>query len=189
MHEHLAFFYCTRNAAEPERADPREVLRSLVRQLSCLKPGLPIMEPITTMYKERDERGFDITKLTLEECLKLLIELTGLYPSTTILLDALDECDPDTRHELLQALDDLIQNSTGLVKIFVSSRDDKDIVWRLRDSPNLYVQAGDNSEDIERFVRFEVERSINRRMLLGGEVSDELRHAVINTLISGAQGM
>ena len=30
----LAYFYCAKNAFEPERADPSEIMRSLVRQLS-----------------------------------------------------------------------------------------------------------------------------------------------------------
>jgi hypothetical protein len=187
--EALAYFYCTRNPAEPERADPEEILRSVVRQLSCLKPGLPIMEPVTTKYSEREEGSFGLTKLTIEECLELVIELTEIYPSTTIVLDALDECSPDTRHELLQALDDIIQKSVGLVKIFVSSRDDSDIVCRLKESSNLYIQSSDNSEDITRFVRHEVELSIRRRRLLGGDVSDELRQTVIDALVGGAQGM
>ncbi|KAI9772569.1 MAG: hypothetical protein M1839_002451 [Geoglossum umbratile] len=187
--EALAYFYCARNPAEPERADPGEILRSIVRQLSCLKPGHPIMEPITIKYSQREEDSFGLTKLTFEECLELIIELAELYPSTTIILDALDECIPDTRHELLQALDDIIQKSAGLVKILVSSRDNQDIVCRLRDSPNLYVHRSDNSEDIRRFVRQEVWEAVKRGRLLRGSVSDDLARQVIHTLVEGAQGM
>jgi hypothetical protein len=187
--ESLAYFYCTRNPAEPERADPEEILRSIVRQLSCPSPGCPIMKPVTAKYNQREEDSFELTKLALEECLELIIQLTELYPSTTIVLDALDECSPNTRHELLQALDDIIQKSAGLVKVFVSSRDDQDIVRKLKDSPNLYICSSDNAEDIRRFVHQEVWRSIKSGRLLHGFVSDDLAQTVIHTLVDGAQGM
>ncbi|KAI9763081.1 MAG: hypothetical protein M1840_000928 [Geoglossum simile] len=186
--ESLAYFYCTRNPAEPERANPAEILRSIVRQLSCPRPGHPIMKPVTAKYNQRED-SFMLTKLTSGDCLELIIELTEMYPLTTIFLDALDECDPNTRHELLEALDDIIQKSAGLVKVFVSSRDDQDIVWKLRDSPNLYICSSDNAEDIRRFVHQEVWQSIERGRLLRGFVSDDLARTVIRTLVDGAQGM
>jgi hypothetical protein len=189
LHEPLAYFYCARDPSEPERGNPLAILSSLVRQLSCLKPGMPIMAPIISKYTAREESNFGFTNLSLDECVQLILDLSGIYPSMTIIIDAIDECDPNTRLDLLEALDDILQRSAGLVKVFVSSRDDNDIVCRLENSPNLYVGASDSREDIERYVKVEVEKSIQNRKLLRGCVSKELRELTVTTLIDGAQGM
>ena len=86
-------------------------------------------------------------------------------------------------------LDDIIQNSLGLIKVFISSRDDNDIVCRLAETPNVIIRAADNGKDIERFVKVEVAKSIAEKILVGGEVSTELRDRIVRTLITGANGM
>jgi hypothetical protein len=75
------------------------------------------------------------------------------------------------------------------VKIFVSSRDDNDIVCQLTLSPNVFIRADDNGEDIKHFVDSEVDQSIRNKRLLSGKVSDELRSQIKITLTQGAQGM
>ena len=42
----LAYFYCAREAAEPERADPEKILLSIARQLSGTNTTKPIREAI-----------------------------------------------------------------------------------------------------------------------------------------------
>lgn len=51
---------------------------------------------------------------------------------TTIVIDALDECNSNERQYLLDSIEQILQDSFSLVKIFVSSRDDQDIVCTLR---------------------------------------------------------
>lgn len=188
----IAYFYCTRSTAEPERADPDEIMRSILRQLSCSKADLPIREPVAKMYKEMkeeaDEDGCEPAKLRVAECVDLILALLERNPAT-IIIDALDECDPGRRHELLLAFDKIIRNSANVVKIFVSSRDDNDIVHRLANSPSVVIRAIDNSEDIERFVRFQLDQSIIEQRLRSGIVSEELKSHIISVLIKGAQGM
>ena len=71
--------------------------------------------------------GSALKKLTVEDCIRLIVELANSHP-LTIILDALDECEEDTRYELLEARDEIISKSREVVKILVSSRDDIDIV-------------------------------------------------------------
>jgi hypothetical protein len=71
-----------------------------------------------------------------------------------------------------------------VVKIFVSSRNDPDIFEAFGGSSNLYIDASDNAEDIERFVEQEVERR-----LLGGKAEDGLKIRVKEALCRKAQGM
>ena len=87
------------------------------------------------------------------------------------------------------ALERIIQESASLVKVFVSSRDDNDIVCRLAHCPNVLINASDNSKDIEDFVSHMVTQSVEDKRLLGGQVSEELKSQIVTTLIGGAQGM
>jgi hypothetical protein len=187
--EPLAYVYCTRDPTEPGRGDPDEILRSIVRQLSCSKPDTPIKEPVRKTFQQlEEEEGLEPRRLTLDEAKNLVLELVD-NGSATIILDALDECDPRRRYKLLDTFDEILRESTGLVKILISSRDTDDISRRLRKAPNFSIDAGDNSQDIERFVQLEVDLSIKERRLLGGEVPPELKKALTRTLIEGAQGM
>jgi hypothetical protein len=188
----MAYFYCARNGAEPERANPDEIMRSILKQLSCATLQQPIREPLAGTYKQRKEEadndGCEPTKLTLTECVELILALLETIPAT-IIIDALDECDPARRHELLLALDRIREESTSLVKVFVSSRDDQDIVCQLNHSPDVFIHATNNCEDIENFVRFQVNQSIKDKTLLRGNVTEELKNRITSSLIEGAQGM
>lgn len=188
----IAYFYCARNITEPQRADPDEIMRSILKQLSCSNSDVPIKEPLVKTYRERkeeaDEDGCDLDKLTVDECVQLTLNLLENDPAI-IIIDALDECDPARRHEILTALDTIIHRAANLVKVFVSSRDDNDIVCRLTNSPNVFIHATDNGEDIRRFVFTEVDQSLRDQKLLSGVISDRMKSRIMNTLIEGAQGM
>ena len=136
-----AYFYCARSTAEPERAKPAEIMGALLRQLAGSKSDLPIKETVAREYETRrrkaEEDGSMLKKLTVQDCTRLIVELTK-DQSATIILDALDECEEITRHELLEAFDEIICNSGEVVKVLVSSRDDTDIVSSLK-CPILFV--------------------------------------------------
>jgi hypothetical protein len=127
----IAFFYCARSAAEPERANPANIMGALLRQLASSELDLPIKEPVAKEYEDRKKKvegDFSrLKKLTVADCTELILKLTDETPAT-IIIDALDECDEDLRYELLEALDVIVCKSVEIVKIFVSSRDDIDIV-------------------------------------------------------------
>lgn len=189
----MAYFYCVRNPAEPERADPDEIMRSILKQLSSSTSAISVREPVATRYKELKKEATesgceDPPKLTVSECEELILELLISNPAT-IVIDALDECNPARRHELLQALDNIIQVSSNVVNIFVSSRDDNDIVCQLENSSNVIIKSSDNCEDIQRYIISQVDRLIKNKRLLSGKVSEELKKQIISVLTKGAQGM
>lgn len=165
-------------------------MRSILEQLSSSDASLPIRAPVVTIYKEKEKeaKGRPIEPLTLEETVDVTLEILEDNPAT-IIIDALDECDPSRRQDLLIALSRLIQNSASLLKVFVSSRDDHDIVHRLANSPNLYINASDNEKDIQDYVRIQVDKAIEEEKLLCGDVSEPLKGHIIHTLTSKAKGM
>jgi hypothetical protein len=127
----VVFFYCSRSTAEPERAQPVEILGALLRQLAISEPDVQIRRPVAKEYESRKEKAdqdcSQLKKLTVKDCVSLILQLNAERPAM-IIIDALDECNNETRHELLEGLDTIISQSDNLVKVFVSSRDDVDIV-------------------------------------------------------------
>ena len=127
----VAFFYCARSIAEPERGKPLEIMNALLRQLASSKPDMPVKELVAQEYEVRKrkahEDGSTLKRMTIKDCTRLILEIIKTCP-TTIIIDALDECEEDTRYELLEALDEIVRESVEVVKVLVSSREDVDIV-------------------------------------------------------------
>lgn len=185
----LAYFYCARNTGEQERGEPEEILRSILRQLSCPAPGSPILELVQQKYQELRDEGFESKKLTLNETRKLILDITQNYPRITIIIDALDECNAEKQPDLVDSLKEIAEQSPNPVKIMVLSRDDEGLARQLSNSIHLHIREIDNADDIKQFVEDQVEEAISKKKLLGGEVSAELKEHVIQTLVTGAQGM
>ncbi|KAF2463404.1 uncharacterized protein BDR25DRAFT_362944 [Lindgomyces ingoldianus] len=184
------FFYCSRNAAEPTRADPKVILASLARQLSSPELGNRLLKPAVDLFNIKEADGFASGSLELEESCKLIMQLIEQYPLTTIVIDAMDECDPSKRRELLKTLEQILRDSSSLVKMFVSSRDDQDIVLRLHNYPNIEISSQRNADDIMRYVRSQTEQLIQEKELLQYSTSQaEMKELIINKVIEDANGM
>lgn len=189
----LAYFYC--NYQEVERTDPAAILRSLVKQLCLMsRTGFPV--PVLSIYNNR-KHDADLTNLlSVEECEQLLMNLSTGFLRTTIVIDALDECDPSTRGHLCDVLQHIVSSSATSpksnytpVKIFITSRNEGDLSRRFEGSPNVYIQERDNSADINLYIETEVTACIRRKELLGGVVSGDRERLIIKALKRGARGM
>lgn len=178
--EAFAYFYCNRN--EDNRRSPESILCSLVRQLSSTAT------PENRLHKAF--RGLK-TKLALEGrspdtevCKDVLSTLIDTYPATTIVLDAMDECEEATRGELMGALETLMENSRNPLKILISSRPNEDIKDYFQERPHIEIQATDNQGDIEDFVREKISQSKHLRAL-----SESLKEEIMKTLFEESDGM
>lgn len=170
----LAFYYCNRN--DPGTCTPEAILRAILKQLSSLNPDSGLLNSIVKMYIEVEKAGHTSEPLNLDQCHKLIIELLSSYSQINIIIDSLDECHKETRSRLISALLAIMDSAPGvnLVKIFISSRDDDDIVLKLRGHPHIRINSQDNSKDIEKFVTSEITSRIKHNDLLRGDVSLEL---------------
>ena len=85
-----AYFYCLRSPAEPERSKPTEIMGALLKQLASTHSGLLIKDPIAKEYearkKEAEKHNFALKKLTVQDCTRLMIELTTHHPATITLM-------------------------------------------------------------------------------------------------------
>ena len=188
----FSYFYCTRDNAEKARANPDEIMQAILKQLSCSDASQPIHAAVLREYQKRrkdaDVDGLDPSNLSFHDCKNLILEISDQLP-IVVMVDALDECDPLRRHELLQALEDIVQSSNNLVKVILSSRDDLDISYRLAGVPNVYIGSDDSRDDLDRFVEQELDKAIEEQRLLRGQVPTCLRQQIIDRLRAGANGM
>ncbi|KAM7197300.1 hypothetical protein V8F33_005728 [Rhypophila sp. PSN 637] len=184
--ENLAFFYCMRNPAEPERGRCDRILVSLVRQLATGLPNGSILPPVLAHYEDAlsGTCDFEDQSWTSEESSAVLLELMEEYPAVTIVLDALDEVNEEDRQELMDILSELLRDSPNLLKIFVSSRSNIDIALHFEGSPNVYIDS-ENSGDISAFI----DDRLNTARLLRGQISKDLHTKIQGRLLDGARGM
>jgi hypothetical protein len=179
-HEGLAFFYCNRN--ETERQEPLSVLRSFVRQLSTIAHDEDSMQK--NLRQLHIQTRLKASELSMDICKGLLLEFINLYPKTTLILDALDECDKRKRGVLIEIFDYFLNHASRPVKIFISSRPDGDIKERFKSRANIEIQATDNHDDIATFVESEITK--HRRWK---KISPELQAEIVETLQEHSQGM
>lgn len=136
----MAYFYCSRNTAESCRPGPTDAFCSIARQLSRDDPDIVINESLLHVWGHagKPQPGHD--KLDVESTMTLILKALE-DNRATIIIDALDELQADKRHELLDCLDQIVRQSPNVVKVLLTSRNDGDIVCRLKTTPNIYISV------------------------------------------------
>lgn len=190
----LAYFYC--NYKEDDRRKPETVLRTLVKQFCLKSPGDPNLVPklVSLVYEERERQGHASGPLQCQESTDLIINLSKIYLQVTIIVDALDECYQDTRSSLFYALKCLVESGSN-VKVFLASRYEQDIARMFAGYKCHYIQASDNTKDINDYIDLQLDIRCDPRkckteqLLLDGDASDELKEEIRFTLKEKANGM
>ena len=139
------------------------------------------------IYYQKAASGFNSKELSFAESEAVLIQLieTYQYTTTTLIVDALDECHESLRRELIGAFDRLINKSTSL-KILISSRRNDDIQRRIGQKANIGISATDNQKDISKFVADEIEKNKKDRRI---QIPEDLQQQIIETLLKKSGGM
>lgn len=191
----VAHFYCSRDPAEPECSDPREIFRSLAKQLSLAGDGRFIRHQTVEKYQKRQEEarhaGETSASLAVEECTELICELGRTAP-VTLVIDGLDECRLQQRAVLMDSFDEVHHNCRDVVKIFVSSRHKEDITGRYGNEAVFNVTSKANEADLEQFVKTHAEKFVKRWSAMHDETAEtlqQLEKEITDTLIAGSQGM
>jgi len=128
-------------------------------------------------------------QLNFDSSITLLVRLVECFQHPAVVLDALDECSEEVRSHLLRGLLSVIKKTKCPCKVFISSRHNLDIETRLQELPHVCIEARDNAEDIENYTRQELNLAIQEKRLLRGNVSQELRQCMEETILGGANGM
>ena len=96
----------------------------------------------------------------------------------------MDECDEESRDDLIETLKDFLSGAKKPVKIFVSSRPHPDIQSEFENSPNVGISASDNTADIHAFLSYQLDK-------LGKKASffKRIKTSVIERFLESCQGM
>ncbi len=179
----IAYFYCDRN--DERRREPDSILRSFIKQLSISSDGERLEEPLVRTYDDIKRRGFHTDRLNETDANGLLVQLIHRSPRAVLILDALDECPEQVRETIMETFFFLIESSER-VKIFISSRRDGDITYRLKNEFQIGVEETDNESDIGSFISDKIEQDGKKRRK---PIREELRKDIIRILNEQSRGM
>jgi sugar-specific transcriptional regulator TrmB len=176
----VAFFFCDKTSRNEQLLGPRSILRSLLKQLVSMKGEIP--EDLNKAYESERRNG--IINRRAHSFLQTVIESAR---ETKIVIDGLDECDIETRTELLDDLKWLEKAAFRKVRIIVASRPDSGISHFFEENYPSATITIRSDRDIELFVRKKVEEEFRLKRF-----SSTLRPSeeqIITTLISRSEGM
>lgn len=192
------YFYCSRNANEPERANADDIARSLVKQL-CLgnieKGTHTIPEYVINRFQKTQANGFAAGQLLFDECCKFLSAFIEDQGFTLIFVDALDECTDEARDLLIRMFNGILEkSSSAAIKILISSRDSPNLLTLFDDHQKYEICVGSdrNQGDVDRYVDIQLSQRIRqKRLVLDGvkPPSTQLREFIATKLCEEAQGM
>lgn len=135
----MAYYYCASCDFEPERSQPDDVMRSILRQLTVStttnqrKVRDILMSEFDRKQAQSRLKGFDMDKPTIEDCIRLILEVAITDP-ISIVVDGLDMIEEVHRPKLINALVNIVQKSSSVVKIFLSSRYNGHVISLLEDA-------------------------------------------------------
>jgi hypothetical protein len=175
----VTFFYCEHD--NPKKHDPRSLLATLLHQVLRQLPAGPWdgleLDPFSTAHSLEN----------LCSSLKTACDHLERTRPVFLVIDALDECDPAVREDLLPLLISLGHNS----RLLLTSRKEDDIWNALKNFPSIAITDQDVKNDIHQYV--------SRKVRLVGVGDSSARHVEVRdpdlleevkkTLIDGADGM
>lgn len=171
----LAIYYCFRTATDSSNT-PLALMRSLVVQLAYSDDGMELAEELKLRYWRESGNFVKSIKLSRNECGEIIIDLIHLHGSTTIVVDALDECSAPMR--LLSCLRQ-VWKKTDCLKLFFASRLRVEVTSPLAFPDAMTVRAGSGSDssykDVKSFILRELAREERRNSeVITSEVADRM---------------
>lgn len=99
------------------------------------------------------------------------------------MVDTVDKCDQDTRWALVEAYESITESSS-LVKVFFSSREEGDLRLSLQAHSVLQKSSLENEDDIWKSVEIETETMVAKK-----QSKQQLTELIKKDVISSANGM
>jgi Cdc6-like AAA superfamily ATPase len=143
----VAYVYC--NYKSQANQDTVSMLAAILKQLVQSRPST--LGPVERLHQKHAIRG---TKPSLDDIYSALRDVLVQYSYVHIVVDALDECQPETRRQLCAKLLDLQKGVD--IRLMVTSRFVPDVEDAFRVALRLEVEASD--EDVKQFVAGQIHR-------------------------------
>jgi hypothetical protein len=181
----LLYFYC--KYSEEQRQTYSSIMTSLLRQSYSILPSPNIVD---RAYNDHLSKGFSQGQIAPSEASSLLLKTLQIMDRVTyLLIDGLDECESESRLQILKFLHLVTGLEHTQVQVFVASRDNDDITLRLENRPNIYIKPEDNRSDILAFINSEINQAVSSKRLLRGKVDHQLSKHIKERLEAGSEGM
>ncbi|KAF4879415.1 Vegetative incompatibility protein HET-E-1 [Colletotrichum siamense] len=165
-----AYVYCNFRRKEVQTVE--HFLSSLIKQTARALAQIP--DSVTKLYQDNKRSGTIPSALDLSDVFSSIL---GSFSTVFVLVDALDECDAESRFALLSILVDLQKKTPATLKLFFTSRPVPEIEGRFHDALVCEIRAA--SEDIHRYVRhrlFQIPVCITN--ILEDRITNEIATAV-----------
>ncbi|KAF2856939.1 hypothetical protein T440DRAFT_438129 [Plenodomus tracheiphilus IPT5] len=143
----VAYVYC--NYKSQADQDIVSILAAILKQLVQSQPSA--LGPVERLHQKHASHG---TKPSLDDIHSALRDVLTRYPYVHIVVDALDECQKETRRQLCTKLLDLQKGAD--MRLMVTSRSVPDVEDAFRLASRLEVEASD--EDVKQFVVGQIHR-------------------------------
>jgi Cdc6-like AAA superfamily ATPase len=143
----VAYVYC--NYKSQADQDLVSILAAILKQLVQNRPST--LGPVEGLHQKHAGRG---TKPSLDDIYNALRDVLAQYPYVHIVVDALDECQNETRGRLCTKLLDLQKGAD--MRLMVTSRFVPKVEDTFRLALRLEVKASD--EDVQQFVAGQIHR-------------------------------
>jgi hypothetical protein len=178
----VLFFYCKHK--DTERSRFVAIARAILAQLLVQNKDEDLLP---FLYDQSLDSG-EIELLSSQLCNSLLKAALESLPQDAkiyLIIDGIDECEPQERRQILTTFSSLIANTDqpGRVRGLFVSQDESDIKGWLRAAVNIRITASDNEEDIKYFVDHWASKITNKFGL-----PLDMRDHVVKTVCHGADG-
>lgn len=178
--EGFAFFYCDHQ--EELRRKPVSIFLCLLRQLLLSSTGHHKVGK--ELYDRWQSQKSQEIGLNLVECQEYLCRLIDESAKTTIILDAMDECEPKSRRSMIEGFKTISKKCHKPLRILVASRPERDIRDRLSAVSNIEVREEYNEADIQAFIKEEIVNHGN-----WSNMPTEIQLKIEETIMDQSHGM
>ena len=174
--ERLAYFYCS--SKEGQSTNSTVILRSLIAQLAWSPDGFEVASSVKALHGHQENQLHP----------ELFASLAAQYQRTTVVIDALDECEDYSR--LLFLLKKVFADTPSTkLKFFFSRRPSVNMLlgfpsW---EKLELDLNRGLTKDDMNVYISTQVVEREGHRLLNGKD--PDLEKKLIDTLSYRAQGM
>ena len=182
----VGYYYC--DYADKVSLEPAFILGALAR---ALLQGYNIPDEVSDLIATHYRDGERTPEVN--DVFQILLQTVYWFQNVYLIVDGMDEVDEADRYTILRCLKTLLLCPDVSVKIFMSSRDDKDVIPVLSPLPEacfrVNVPDSATSRAIYCYVRDSVEAMVYARQLAINPGNLELKNEIIQKLRAGARGM
>lgn len=176
--ENVCYFFC-RHDINPS-CQARTIIGSLCRQLLARHLNDTLIDDVLGDFGSTSH-------LSYVSVASMMKSVLSKEDRTFVVLDSVDECDTQERHQVLETLHDAQQGANLL--FLISQRCQSDEIWFTGQGtrPEWVFKLTDNNPDIDAFIESELQwRIVAKELVLG---DPDLLRDIRQTLSGRAQGM